>query len=110
MDEASALAGTGALLAQGPKLFIIDARNGVERRYLLDWLHASLAEGGPDTEINWVSLPISDERTRNRLGQLIEKLKDDPETLVVPVRIAWRVPEQPKGWPNAMAPPCRFTF
>ena len=92
MDEATAIATTGPLLAQGPKLFVIDARNRVERKYLLDWLHTSLAEGGPDAKINWVSVPISDERARIRLGALAEKLKDNPETLVVPVRIAWRIP------------------
>jgi len=92
MDEATAIATTGTLSAQGPKLFVIDARNRVERKYLLDWLHTSLAEGGPDAKINWVSLPISDERARLRLGTLVEKLDVDPDTLVVPVRIAWRIP------------------
>ena len=28
----------------GRKLFIIDARNGVERRHLLDWLHGTWGE------------------------------------------------------------------
>lgn len=97
MDEATAIATTGPLLAQGPKLFILDARNGVERKYLLDWLHTSLAEGGPGTDFNWISLPLSDERAKLRLGTLSEKLNDDKATLVVPVRIAWRVPDFEKG-------------
>ncbi len=97
MDETIRIANTGPLLATGPKLFIIDARNRVERKYLLDWLHTSLAEGGPGADINWISLPISDERARLRLGKLSEKLKDDPETLVVPVRIAWRIPNFDKS-------------
>ena len=97
MDEAKQIANSGPLLAQGPKLFVIDARNGVERRYLLDWLHTSMAEGGPGGKLNWVSLPISDERARIRLDRLAEKLKGSSDTLVVPVRIAWRIPDFEKS-------------
>ena len=97
MDEATQIANSGALLALGPKLFVIDARNGVERRYLLDWLHTSMAEGGPGGKLNWVSLPISDERAKLRLDRLAEKLKDAADTLVVPVRIAWRIPNFEKS-------------
>ncbi|PHR20909.1 MAG: glycerol-3-phosphate acyltransferase [Sphingopyxis sp.] len=97
MDEATQIANSGALLSRGPKLFVIDARNRVERRHLLDWLHASMAEGGPGGKLNWVSLPISDERAKMRLGGLAEKLKENPETLVVPVRIAWRIPNFEKS-------------
>jgi len=97
MDEATQIANSGALLSQGPKLFVIDARNRVERRHLLDWLHTSMAEGGPGGKLNWVSLPISDERAKMRLGGLAEKLKDNPDTMVVPVRIAWRIPNFEKS-------------
>ncbi|MEO9600546.1 glycerol-3-phosphate 1-O-acyltransferase [Parasphingorhabdus sp.] len=97
MDEAAQIAISAPLLAQGPKLFVIDARNGVERRYLLDWLHTSMAEGGPDGKLNWVSLPISDERAKMRLDRLEEKLNEGPDTLVVPVRIAWRIPNFEKS-------------
>jgi len=92
MDESATIAKTGPLLRQGPKLFIIDARNGVERRYLSDWLHSSLAEGGPEAKINSISLPISDDRKKPLLDGLIQKLNDDPDTLICPVRIAWRIP------------------
>ena len=97
MDEATQIANSGALLSQGPKLFVIDARNRVERRHLLDWLHTSMAEGGPGGKLNWVSLPISDERAKMRLGGLAEKLKENPDTMVVPVRIAWRIPNFEKS-------------
>ncbi|MEP0728473.1 MAG: glycerol-3-phosphate 1-O-acyltransferase, partial [Parasphingorhabdus sp.] len=97
MDEATQIAISGPLLAQGPKLFVIDARNRVERRHLLDWLHTSMAEGGPGGKLNWVSLPISNERAVTRLGPLAEKLKENPDTLVVPVRIAWRIPNFEKS-------------
>ncbi|ATW05057.1 glycerol-3-phosphate 1-O-acyltransferase [Sphingorhabdus sp. YGSMI21] len=97
MDEAALIANSGPLLAQGPKLFVIDARNGVERRYLLNWIRTSIPDVGPDEALNWVSLPISDERAKMRLGRLEEKLKESPDTLVVPVRIAWRIPNFEKS-------------
>tara|TARA_R110001606_G_scaffold227516_3_gene375573 strand:+ start:2505 stop:4847 length:2343 start_codon:yes stop_codon:yes gene_type:complete len=97
MDEAAQIANSGPLLSQGPKLFVIDARNGVERRYLLNWLQTSMPDSGQDGKLNWVSLPISDERAKMRLGRLEEKLKESPDILVVPVRIAWRIPNFEKS-------------
>ncbi|MEH6756481.1 MAG: glycerol-3-phosphate 1-O-acyltransferase [Parasphingorhabdus sp.] len=97
MDESTTIAKSVPLLAQGPKLFVIDARNRVERRYLLDWLNSSLAEGGQAHEFNWVSLPISDERVHLRLKGLSQKLDAEPDTLVIPVRIAWRIPNFEKS-------------
>lgn len=79
-------------LTRMPKLFVVDARNRVERDYLLEHLHKSSDEAQPTTKINWISLPISDERADVPLRELASKLRDAPETLVVPVRIAWRVP------------------
>ena len=97
MDEAAQIANSGPLLSLGPKLFVIDARNGVERRYLLNWLLTSMPDSGQDGKLNWVSLPISDERAKMRLGRLEEKLKESPDILVVPVRIAWRIPNFEKS-------------
>jgi glycerol-3-phosphate O-acyltransferase len=76
---------------------VIDARNGVERRYLLNWIQTSMPDVGSGEKLNWVSLPISDERAKMRLGRLEEKLKESPDTLVVPVRIAWRIPNFEKS-------------
>ena len=92
MNETTAIATNGPLFQPGPKLFVIDARNRVERRHLLDWLHASLAADGSDLPINWISLPISDERALLRLKPLAQKLDVEPEVLIIPVRIAWRIP------------------
>ena len=38
------------------RLYIIDARNGVERSILLDWIHATSG----DSEPQWASLDIED--------------------------------------------------
>ena len=97
MKETMQIAESGPLLAKGPKLFVIDARNGVERRYLLDWLRKTVAEDAAGEKLNWVSLPLSDERAKLRLGPLGEKLKENPDTLVIPVRIAWRIPNFEKS-------------
>jgi glycerol-3-phosphate O-acyltransferase len=37
----------------GDRLYIIDARNGVERKLLLDWIHATAG----DAERNWDGEP-----------------------------------------------------
>lgn len=74
----------------GKKLFIIDARNGVERRYLLDWIHGTW---GPVAVDEWVALPLSDDRRPLRLDPLSIRLTAAPETLVIPVRVAWRIPD-----------------
>ena len=92
MGKAGAIKQNAPILAEGPKLFVIDARNRVERRYLLDWLRRDLAANPLTGPINWISLSISDERKTIKLGPLAERLQIDPETLVVPVRIAWRIP------------------
>ena len=97
MEETVQIADSGPLSAKGPKLFVIDARNGVERRYLLDWLQKSVVEDASGGKLNWISLPLSDERAKLRLGPLREKLKESPDTLVVPVRIAWRIPNFEKS-------------
>lgn len=88
--------------AQGPKLFIIDARNGLERRHLTNWLHSTLPEGGPGQTLNSVSLKITDQPSSQKLERLAEKLGMDPETLVVPVRIAWRIPRFEESKPLTM--------
>lgn len=89
-------------LAHLPKLFVVDAHNRVERDYLIEYLESRLmqVEFGADkpvAKVNWISLPISDERADLPLSELVDKLQDDPNTLVVPVRIAWRVPNFEQG-------------
>lgn len=74
---------------QGRKLFIIDARNGPERRHLLDWLHGTWGE--IDRE-SYVVLPLSEEDERLDLGALTQRLeRASDDCLVIPVRVAWRI-------------------
>ncbi len=74
----------------GPKLFIVDARNGVERRYLLDWLHGTW---GDLNNADCVALPLSDESRVLKLEELAARLGGDDAALVIPVRVAWRIPK-----------------
>ena len=69
-------------------LYIIDARNGVERRLLLDWVHATAGDSAPQ----WVSLAIADGDHALPLDVLQARLDGQPSREVVPLRIAWRIP------------------
>lgn len=73
----------------GKKLFIIDARNRVERRHLLDWLHGTW---GDVSREDYVVLPLSDQDEGLDLTRLAERLDAaGDDCLVVPVRVAWRI-------------------
>ncbi len=73
----------------GRKLFIIDARNRVERRHLLDWLHGTW---GAISDSEWVTLDLSDETAPLKLEKLAGRLDQAEDCLVIPVRVAWRIP------------------
>ncbi len=95
---ASAQAGIADPLRHaGRKLFIIDARNGVERRHLLDWLHGTWGEIARD---DYISLTLSDDDEKLELGPLAARLAAAPDDcLVVPVRVAWRINQFDKDKP-----------
>ena len=73
----------------GPKLFIIDAHNRVERRLLLDWLHGTF---GAIANHEWVCLDLSEESASEQLEQLASALRAPDDCLIIPVRVAWRIP------------------
>ncbi len=75
-----------------PKLFLLDARHRVERAYLLDWLRKRHARLGKSEDFDWIALPISEDRKQLRLDRLAEMLESNPDRLVLPVRIVWRIP------------------
>lgn len=70
------------------RLYIIDARNGVERRILLDWIHATSG----DAEPQWASLDIEDGDHALPVDVLQARLDGAPSRQVVPLRVAWRIP------------------
>lgn len=70
------------------RFYIIDARNGVERRILLDWIHSTSG----DDEPVWASLDIEDGDHALPVDMLQARLGGAPSRLVVPLRVAWRIP------------------
>lgn len=70
------------------RLYIIDARNRVERRILLDWIHATCGDREPE----WASLSIADGDHVLHLDTLKARLAGAPNRQVVPLRVAWRIP------------------
>lgn len=93
MDAAPVIDQTANILGAGPKLFIIDARNGVERKHLRNWLHSTLPEGGPEHKLNILNTTITDQPSTQKLEALASRLDASPDTLVIPVRMAWRIPK-----------------
>jgi len=79
--------------AAADRLYIIDARNGVERRILLDWIHSTSG----DEEPAWASLDIEDGDHALPVEALQARLGATPSRLVVPLRVAWRIPGFEKG-------------
>jgi len=82
-----------------PVLVILDARHRIEERTLNNWIEEQTQAAHLPGRINTVSLPISDERRRLELSELQQQLAGDTATLVVPVRVFWRIPgfEQARG-------------
>lgn len=88
MAEGRAPAPIAAQAEAADRFYIIDARNRVERRVLLDWIHATSGDGEPQ----WASLSIADGDHALDLDQLRARLGGAPEREVVPLRVAWRIP------------------
>lgn len=78
--------------AAADRLYIIDARHGVERRLLLDWLHATSNDLAGDHRPSWASLDIEDGDHALRVDALQARLGGLPSRQVVPLRVAWRLP------------------
>jgi len=78
----------------GPLLFIVDARNRLERQLLEKCLAQLKAVVQDRAGIDRIFLPISKKENRVlELDDFIRKLDAPPETLLVPVRVAWLMPD-----------------
>ena len=79
------------------RLFILDARHGVDRTILTDWVHATWGEAatgrGDEGAVRWVSLPIADKGDKLPIASLAAALVGNPDRLIVPLRVAWRIPD-----------------
>ena len=81
-----------ALAGDANRLFILDARNRVERRLMLDWIHATAGDLDGAAAPQWVSLPLSDQDEDWPLDQLAQRLDRGGDFHVIPLRVAWRIP------------------
>lgn len=72
----------------GPVLFVVDARNRIERSLLHDWVRSS-ASGGEE----WVDLTTSRKMDVSAVRELVAKLELPDETCIVPARVTWPLPE-----------------
>ncbi len=97
MSDSATNSAARPALDEVPKLFLLDARNGVERDYLLDWIHATWGAAATDADPSYVTLPLSDDSRPLKLGKLAARLDEDARRHVVPVRIAWQIPRFDKG-------------
>jgi len=75
----------------GPILYIVDARNRLERKLLEHCLER--AGSADPLATDRIFLPISKEQRAPDLSELVRKLDAPANTLLVPVRVAWLMPE-----------------
>ncbi|MGD8930522.1 MAG: hypothetical protein PVI22_16285, partial [Lysobacterales bacterium] len=91
MKQAPVLTGVPLPEHSGPVLYILDARSGLERRLL----EMCLAEAMQDARRLRVNL--AEGKRQHGIDALQSALDGPPETLLVPVRIAWSVPGMDSG-------------
>ena len=75
----------------GPILYIVDARNRLERKLLEHCLQQTGSAAPLATDR--IFLPISKDQRPPDLSELVRKLDAPADTLLVPVRVAWLMPE-----------------
>src|SRR3546814_19224624 len=70
--------------AAADRLYIIDARNRVERRVLLDWVHATAGDLGGEQAPQWVSLSIAEGEHAPHIDKPEARLHEPGGPQVVP--------------------------
>ncbi|MCW1821607.1 glycerol-3-phosphate acyltransferase [Mycolicibacterium conceptionense] len=69
-------------------LVLASVSSPAELELLNDWLKAQRREH-PDTTVEVLQLPATDEPTPGAVARLVEELESDEDRLVVPVRVFW---------------------
>ena len=92
MADGTPRAPVASQVASADRLYIIDARNRVERRVLLDWIHATAGDLGGEGAPAWVSLAIADGDHALDVDALAARLAGEGDREIVPLRVAWRIP------------------
>ncbi|MCJ7815364.1 MAG: 1-acyl-sn-glycerol-3-phosphate acyltransferase, partial [Xanthomonadales bacterium] len=87
----------------GPLLFIADARNRLERKLLGKCLAQLTPAVSTASSVDTIFLPISKDERSPDLDVFISMLDAPPETLLVPIRVAWLMPENDGGTNKPLA-------
>lgn len=77
----------------GPLLFVVDARNRLEKKLLHECLAGYAGTGSQESRADQVFLPATPGDRAPDLKELIHKLDAPADTLLVPVRVAWLMPD-----------------
>ena len=87
------------LPSAGPVLFLLDSRNPVEDDLLRVWIEASPVARKATEQVSMLSTPLADVGGRSPSDKLAGLLAVNGETVVVPVRVCWKIPgfDQSKG-------------
>lgn len=93
MSEARALLEGQFLQHDGPLLFIADAGNRLEEKLIWDCLFGAGAGKGTSSPNGIALISISSNAQQPGLQRLTARLKAPGNTLLVPVRMAWLMPE-----------------
>lgn len=99
MNAAADVIGYELSNSDSPMLFVVDARNGIERNLLETWIRASNGDNSDDQ--NWLALTIARKMSVSAVLALAPKLKMPNETRVVPIRATWPTPDGRKNKPTS---------
>ena len=93
MPETAGIAAAAIAAHDGPVLYIADAGNGTERKLLEACLAADDRSGLTRSSFDSVFLRLSENDTSAAYADLSRRLEGPGDTLLVPVRIAWAMPQ-----------------
>jgi glycerol-3-phosphate O-acyltransferase len=77
----------------GPVLIVADAANHLERKLIMECLAAGGVNTGTEAQTDVLFLPISSSARLPDADPLAERLEAPDNTLLVPVRVAWLMPD-----------------
>src|SRR5210317_2218085 len=93
MNQLRDLLGEQGVKHEGPVLFIAEVRNRLEKRLLENCLAEAGPPGAGESAVDKVFLPVSRADSLPDLQELVAKMGAPEDTLLVPLRIAWLMPE-----------------
>lgn len=93
MNQLRELLGEQGVKHEGPMLFIAEVRNRLEKRLLENCLAEAGPPGAGESTVDKVFLPVSRADSLPDLQELVAKMGAPEDTLLVPLRIAWLMPE-----------------